>query len=79
MTQSGPSTIDRIPLLDPRPRCRLVGEDGNAFAIIGRVKDALRGAGASRELVAQYQRESTSGDYDNLLRVAAEYVDDDDI
>lgn len=53
---------------------QLSGQDGNAFAIMGRVIGALRKAGASNEEIAQYQEESTSGDYDNLLRVAHEWV-----
>lgn len=53
---------------------QLSGEDGNAFAIMGRVSRALRKAGASKEELDQYMDESTSGDYDNLLRVAMEWV-----
>lgn len=53
---------------------KLVGEDGNAFAIMGRVARALRDAGATADEVAQYQDESMSGDYDKLLRVATEWV-----
>ena len=61
---------------------RLVGEDGNAFAIMGRVSSELRrflrSEGYERveidKIVKQYQTESMSGDYDNLLRVAMSYV-----
>ena len=53
----------------------LVGHDGNAFAIMSRVSRALEEAGASKEEVSQYMNESMSGDYDNLLRVATEWVD----
>lgn len=59
----------------PNVEVELVGQDGNAFAIMGRVSQALRHGGASREEVKQYQEESMSGDYDNLLRVAMEWVD----
>jgi len=55
----------------------LVGEDGNAFAIMGRVSKALKKAGASSEEVKQYMDESMSGDYDNLLRVAMSWVNCD--
>jgi hypothetical protein len=54
---------------------QLSGRDGNAFAIMAEVKIALQLAGASREEIAQYQQESMSGDYDNLLRVANEWVE----
>ncbi len=61
-----------------KPRVKLVGEDGNAFAILGRVRRALRDAGASPECVERYTREATSGDYDHLLAVTIEYVDEAD-
>lgn len=53
---------------------QLSGNDGNAFAIMAQVNRALRNAGATPEEIAQYQQESMSGDYDNLLRVASEWV-----
>lgn len=59
----------------PRPRVKLAGQDGNAFAIVGRVCEALRKAGASADTVAQYRRESMSGDYDNVLATAMKYCE----
>jgi hypothetical protein len=53
---------------------QLSGNDGNAFAIMGAVKSALKKAGASKEEIEQYLSDSMSGDYDNLLRVAMEWV-----
>ena len=58
----------------PRPEVDLVGRDGNAFAIMGRVASALEDAGCSREHVDAYYEDSKSGDYNNLLRVACEYA-----
>jgi len=58
-----------------KPTLKLIGEDGNAFAIMGRVKQALRRAGADREYIDKYLSEATAGDYDNLLIVSMEYVD----
>ena len=52
----------------------LVGEDGNAWAIMGRVSKALRQHGVSNEEIEEYMDESMSGDYDNLLRTAASWV-----
>jgi hypothetical protein len=54
---------------------QLVGNDGNAFAVMGAVKSALKKAGASKEELDQYLADSMSGDYDNLLRVAMEWVE----
>ena len=53
---------------------QLSGEDGNAFFIMGRVRKALRRANVSVTEIEQYIQQSTSGDYDNLLRVAMEWV-----
>lgn len=58
----------------PEIEVKLVGEDGNAFAIMGRVASALKGAGVPKEEVDAYYAESTSGDYDNLIATAAKWV-----
>ena len=50
---------------------QLAGQDGNAFAIMGRVQRGLRKARWPREDVDQVMREMTSGDYNHLLTVAA--------
>lgn len=63
-------------------KVRLIGQDGNAFAIIGRVIRAMREAGVSKEIIAEYQKEAMSGDYEHLLATTLEYVtegsDDED-
>lgn len=53
---------------------RLVGGDGNAWAIMGAVARALRKAGVSDEEIAEYEKESMSGDYDHLLATAMAWV-----
>jgi menaquinone-dependent protoporphyrinogen IX oxidase len=58
-----------------KPEVELIGQDGNAFAILSKVIKALKDAGADVEYVNKYQEEATSGDYDNLLRVTMQYVD----
>ena len=58
----------------PQIKVKLVGEDGNAFAIMGRVMSALKKAGVSAEEISQYQQESMSGDYNNLLMTAMRWV-----
>lgn len=52
----------------------LVGEDGNAFAILGRVRKALRRGGVPAEEIDLFINEATSGDYDHLLRTAMSWV-----
>jgi hypothetical protein len=59
----------------PHVRVQLVGADGNAFAILGRVSKAMRRAGVSDDDVAAYFAEATAGDYDHLLCVTMRTVD----
>lgn len=58
----------------PDVEVQLVGQDGNAFAIMGRVAGALKSAGVSKEEIDAYYAESTSGDYDHLLQTAVKWV-----
>lgn len=58
----------------PDIEVQLSGEDGNAFAVMGAVRKALRRAGVSSEEINEYSKESTSGDYDHLLRTAMQWV-----
>ena len=58
-----------------KPTVKLIGHDGNAFSIMGRVKKALMRTGADKEYIDKYLSEATSGDYDHLLFVSMEYVD----
>ena len=57
---------------------RMVGEDGNAFAIIGRVRAALN-RGGHQDLVEEFTKEATSGNYDHLLQTVMKYVEIDDL
>ena len=58
-----------------KPKVKLVGEDGNAFAILGRVTKALRQAGQG-DKVKEMTDKAMSGDYNHLLSTVMEYVDD---
>jgi hypothetical protein len=58
----------------PEIEVSLVGQDGNAFAIMGEISKALREAGVSKDEINEYTSESMSGDYDNLLRTAMRWV-----
>lgn len=55
-----------------KPVCNL--QDGNAFAILGKVSKALK-LGGCGHLVDAFQTEARSGNYDNLLRIAMKYCD----
>lgn len=58
----------------PEVQVRLSGEDGNAFFIIGRVRQALRQAGVSQEELDAFKEEAEAGDYDNVLRTVMRWV-----
>ena len=57
-----------------KPTVKLIGEDGNAFAILGRVKRALVQAGMREEAEA-FLKEATAADYSHLLATVQKYVD----
>jgi len=58
----------------PDVTVELVGQDGNAFAIMGTVTKAMRRAGVPASVVTEYMNEAMSGDYNHLLRVTMETV-----
>jgi len=53
---------------------KLVGEDGNAFSILARVMKAMKTAGLSKEVIDEYYKDATSGDYDHLLQTTIRWV-----
>ena len=53
-------------------KLKLVGEDGNAFSIMARARQLLRRNGRA-DLIEQFTKECTSGNYDNLLATCARY------
>lgn len=54
---------------------KLIGKDGNAFAIMGAVTKAMKKAGVPKTTIDAYMDEAMSGDYDHLLRTTMEYVE----
>ena len=64
------ATQQQEPITDIR--LKLVGEDGNAFMIMGRARLALRRNGRA-DLIEQFTKECTSGNYDNLLATCMRY------
>lgn len=55
-------------------KVKLIGEDGNAFFILGKVREALIKNGR-KDLVEEFMKEAQSGDYDHLLVTVMEYVE----
>jgi hypothetical protein len=52
----------------------LLGNNGNAFYILGAVKQAMREAGVSKSEFESYYAEATAGDYDHLLQTTLRWV-----
>lgn len=59
----------------PNVEVELVGQDDNAFSILGRTVAALRKGGATPEQISEFQTEATSGDYNELLRTVTRWVE----
>lgn len=53
---------------------KLLGQDGNAMFIIGRVRKALSRAGASKAELDAFVNEAMSGDYDHVLSTVMDWV-----
>ena len=60
---------------DVRPKVKLVGKDGNAWAVLGAASRAWKKANLPKEDWDQIQTLATSGDYNHLLGVIMEYFD----
>lgn len=67
-------TVDDAPKYDVTVRLDLHGPGGNAFVILGRVKEALRKAGADKAECSAFFDEATAGDYDHLLTTVRKWV-----
>ncbi len=52
----------------------LTSIDGNAFAIMGAAQRILKQAGATKEELDEYLKESMSGDYDNLVATVSKWL-----
>ena len=71
-------TIEKAPNGRDLVHCKLVGEDGNAFAILGRIEREMHRARWTKEEIDVFQKEATSGDYDHLLQTAIRYTTDEE-
>ncbi len=61
----------------PHVKVRLVGKDGNAFAILGRCKKAAERAGVTKKEIDAFLEEAMSGNYNNLLCVCQKWFNCD--
>ena len=54
---------------------KLVGEDGNAFAILGACCNAMRRARLPQAEIDEFMAEATAGSYDQLLQTCMRWFD----
>jgi hypothetical protein len=59
----------------PHVTVQLTGQDGNAYAILGRVRRALTRADVPEEEIDEFTKRAMSSDYSHLLQVVMETVD----
>lgn len=58
-----------------KPTCKLIGTDGNVFAIIGKVSKTLKSSGLNEEAKKMQDRCFSAGSYDEVLQIIQEYVE----
>lgn len=59
----------------PKIKIKLIGENGNAFAILGRMRAGMRQGGVPADEIKAFMDEAMSGDYNHLLATCMEWVD----
>ena len=59
----------------PHITVKLTGTDGNAWAVLGKINEALRNGGVPKAEQDAFFDEATSGDYDHLLQTAMQWVE----
>lgn len=60
---------------DLKPKCKLIGEDGNIFFILGRVGRVLKDNGMADKEKECTDRVMASGSYEEALGIIMEYVE----
>ena len=58
-----------------KPKCPLIGADGNIFNLMGMASNTLRRNGMADEAKEMRSRITSSGSYDEALCILGEYVD----
>jgi len=58
-----------------KPKCKLIGQDGNVFNIIGIVAKTLKRAGLKQRADEFSKKALGAHSYDEVLQLCTEYVD----
>jgi len=67
--------MEKVELKQTGLRVKLIGEDGNAFNLLGIVRAALRCGGYGDEFIDAVMKEAMSDTYDHLLYTLSEVVE----
>ena len=58
----------------PNIKVQLTGNDGNAYAVLGNVRRAMRRAKVETPEIEEFMKEAMSFNYDHLLRTCCKWV-----
>jgi hypothetical protein len=58
-----------------KPKCKLIGEDGNIFNLMGIASKSLKRAGLNKEADEMVDRITSSQSYHEALAIIADYVE----
>ena len=62
-------------MCETKPVLELVGQDGNAFNVLGLARQAARNAGWPKDQIDAFLKEAMGGDYSHLLCVCMDYFE----
>ena len=60
---------------EQKPKLKLIGQDGNAFAILGLAQREAKRADWTKEKIEKFMSEAMSGDYSRLLATGTKPFD----
>jgi formylmethanofuran dehydrogenase subunit E len=69
-----PEVLEELEKLG-KAELQLVGLDGNAWSVIGAIRQAMRHAGFSSQAQSEMSEDATSGDYNHVLQTAMFWTD----
>lgn len=59
----------------PHIKVNIIGQNGNAFCILGICQRAMEQANCSQQEIDAFNKEAKSGDYNHLLATVMNYFD----
>ena len=61
--------------MNEKPKCPLIGSDGNIFCLLGMASRTLRENGMKEQAKEMQNRVTASGSYSEALNIIGEYVE----